>query len=112
MTFVGQAMASAMMPYHMIGMAGMTAQSQDMPMTAHSNHNMASDAVDDTTESTEDCCTQVCNCFMGGCSSVAAFMKNLSSDAPIADLPAKILSHSTLALSQQARSLYRPPILS
>lgn len=118
LTFVGQAMASTIMPYQMMAMAGMSeqvkvaAQSHNMPMTAHSNHNMSGDAVDNTTESTEDCCAQVCNCYMGGCSSVAALMKGVSGNTPIADVPAKILSYSTLALSQPARSLYRPPILS
>jgi hypothetical protein len=118
LTFVGQAMASTIMPYQMMAMAGMSGQvnvavqSQAMPMTAHSNHNMSADAGDNATESTEDCCTQVCKCFMGGCSSVAAFMKGLSGNTPIVDLPSKILSYSTLALSQPARSLYRPPILS
>ena len=109
-------MASVMMPYHMMGMAGMgeqvLAQPQDMLMTDHSNHNITSGAVDNTAESTEDCCTQVCNCFMGGCSSFAAFMKDMSGDTPINDVSPKILSYSTLALSQQAKSLYRPPILS
>ncbi|MFT6690214.1 MAG: hypothetical protein ACJAXH_000725 [Colwellia sp.] len=116
LTFVGQAMASTIMPYQMMAMAGMSgqvaAQSEAMPMTNHSNHNMSSDAVDNATVSTEDCCTQVCNCFMGGCSSVAALMKGVSGNTPIADLASKILSYSTLALSQPARSLYRPPILS
>jgi hypothetical protein len=118
LTFVGQAMAYTIMPYQMMAMAGMSgqvkvaSQSQAMPMTAHSNHNMSGDAVDNATESTEDCCTQVCNCSMGGCSSVAALMKGISGNAPMVDLPSKILSHSTLALSQPARSLYRPPILS
>jgi hypothetical protein len=119
LTFVGQAMASTIMPYQMMAMAGMSeqvnlaAQSKAaMPMTAHSNHNMSGDAVDNTTASTEDCCAQVCNCFMGGCSSAAALMKGVPSNTPIADVPSKILSYSTLALSQPARSLYRPPILS
>ncbi|MBA6339493.1 hypothetical protein H4J59_00455 [Colwellia sp. MB02u-10] len=117
MTFVGQAMASTIMPYQMMAMAGMSGQVKAqskaaMPMTAHSNHNMSGDAVDNTTVSTEDCCAQVCNCFMGGCSSAAALMKGVPSNTPIADVPSKILSYSTLALSQPARSLYRPPILS
>ena len=118
LTFVGQAMASTIMPYQMMAMAGMSeqvnvaAQSQTMPITVHSNHNMSSDAADNATASTEDCCTQVCNCFIGGCSSVAALMKGVSGNTPIADVASKILSYSTLALSQPARSLYRPPILS
>jgi hypothetical protein len=118
LTFVGQAMASTIMPYQMMAMAGMSGQvkvavqSQAMPMTAHSNHNMSGDAVDNATESTEDCCTQVCNCFMGGCSSIVALIKSVSGNTPIADVASKILSYSTLALSQPAKSLYRPPILS
>jgi hypothetical protein len=119
MTFVGQTMASTIMSYHMMSMTGMNgqAQFQDMPMMDHSNHDMGSDASDnlyssyESETSTEDCCTKTCHCFTGGCSSFAAFIKNVSND-PIIDLPAKILSYSHLALSQQPTSLYRPPILS
>lgn len=101
----------------MTGMKGMSSQtelssqSQDMPMMDHSNHNMASDTVESATESTEECCNQTCNCFTGGCTSIVALIKDLSSIL-IIDGPAKIHSVSRLAQSQQPKSLYRPPILS
>jgi hypothetical protein len=99
----------------MMGMTGMSGQaqvqSQDMPMMDHSNHNMASETADNSADSTEDCCTKTCNCFAGGCSTVAAFMKNVG-NSPIVDISSKILSYSRLAQSQQPTSLYRPPILS
>jgi len=116
LTFVGQAMASTMMSYHMMSMTGMNEQeqSQNMPMMDHSNHNMVSETSDTSTssdESAEDCCVKTCSCFTGGCSSVATFMKGIS-NSPIVDLSSKILSYSRLAQSQQPTSLYRPPILS
>ena len=113
LTFVGQAMASTIMSYHMMSMTGMNGQdmSPDMAMMDHSNHNMLDTSTDNSTTSTEECCTETCNCFTGGCSNVAAFMA-ISGNVPIISLPAKILSHSRLAQSQQPVSLYRPPILS
>jgi hypothetical protein len=114
LTFVGQATASAIMSYHMMGMTGMNGQeqSQDMTMMDHSNHNMVSDSSENSEKSTEDCCEQTCSCFTGGCSSVAAFTKDIADNGPTVDLSSKILSYSSLALSQQPASLYRPPILS
>jgi hypothetical protein len=124
MAFVGQTMASTIMPYQMMSMTGMNGleQSQVMKMMDHSNHFMASKNMDsdissasdtdaNSEESMEDCCTKTCNCFAGGCSSVAMFMLS-ASNAPSVDLSSKILSYSRMALSQQPTSLYRPPILS
>ena len=110
LTFVGQAMASTIMSYHMMGMTGMNgqAQSQNMPMMDHSIDDMVSDSSE---TSMEECCTETCNCYMGGCSNVATFMA-ISGNVPIISLSAKILSLSRLAQSQQLTSLYRPPILS
>jgi hypothetical protein len=118
MTFVGQTMASIIMPYQMIGMTGMNAQEQshNMPMMNHSNHNMSSDIsfVSDNDEnsevSNEDCCTQSCHCF-AGCSTVAMFVMHFV-NTPNIDLSSKILTHVQLAISHQPKSLYRPPILS
>jgi uncharacterized membrane protein len=113
LTFVGQAMASTIMSYHMMSMTGMNDQnmSQDMAMMDHSNHNMLDASADNSTTSSEECCTETCNCFTGGCSNVVAFM-TISGNVPIISSPAKILSSSRLAQSQQPVSLYRPPILS
>jgi hypothetical protein len=113
LAFFGQAMASTIMSYHMMGMTGMNGQeqTQDMPMMDHSNHNMVSASSDNSETSTEDCCTEACKCFTGGCSNAAAFM-SISGNVPIVGLSAKILSYSRLAQSQQPKSLYRPPILS
>jgi len=116
--FVGQAMASTIMSYHMMSMRIMNGQvqSQNMSMRDHSNHHMVSETSNHANNaeiSTEDCCTKTCNsCFTGGCSNIAVFMKDAVGSEPIADLSSKILSCSSLALSQQPTSLYRPPILS
>ncbi|MCI2283712.1 CopL family metal-binding regulatory protein [Colwellia sp. MSW7] len=113
LTFVGQAMASTIMSYHMISMTGMKGQeqSQDMSMMDHSSHKMANDSSSDSETSEDDCCVQTCSCFTGGCSSLATLMKD-SSNSPIVDLSSKIPSYLSLAQSQQPTSLYRPPILS
>jgi hypothetical protein len=112
MAFVGQTLASTMMPYQMMGMTGMNGQSQNMKMMDHSSHNMAVEASDNLEESTEDCCTKTCSCLISGCSYVAVFMKD-AGNIPTLDSSSKILfSYSNLALSQAQTSLYRPPILS
>lgn len=116
LTFVGQAMASTVMSYHMMSMKVMNGQekNQSMSMMDHSDHTMmnhASDDSDDSDESTEDCCVKTCSCFTGGCSSIATLMKDINNNLFI-DLSSKISSYSHLALSQQPTSLYRPPILS
>jgi len=116
MAFVGQTVASTIMSYHMSSMMGMNGQEpmQNMQMMNHSSHNMVSDSFDDlysSEEAAEDCCVKTCNCFTGGCSSVATLMKEISNN-PIFDLSSKILSYSHPVKTQQPKSLYRPPILS
>lgn len=112
LTFVGQAMASTVMSYHMMSMEVMSGQkhSQNMPMMDHSNHNMMIDS-SNAEESTEDCCVKTCSCFTGGCSSLATLMID-SGSSPMIDLSSKISSFIPLTQSQQPTSLYRPPILS
>lgn len=121
LAFVGQAMASTMMSYQMLSMISMSSHSQDMsqdmPMMDHSNHNMSGTSsdklsMDESAENnSEDCCSTICKCFMGGCSNVATFMNNFNHNLMIVN-PTKILNDSRVALSQQPSSLYRPPILS
>ena len=111
LTFVGQAMASTVMSYHMMSMKGMSTQEQshDMSKMDHSSHSMTSDSTSE--KSTDDCCEKTCSCFTGGCSSVAVLIKDIANYS-ISDLSPKVTSVSRLALSQQLTSLYRPPILS
>lgn len=114
LAFVGQAMASTMMSYHMMGMAGMIGQEQPenmMMMMDHSNHQMMTDDSEASDSASEECCSKTCNCFAGGCSTAAAFMKN-SANSPIIALTTKIVTSNQLVLRQQPTSLYRPPISS
>ena len=114
LTFVGQALASTVMSYDMMCMPGMSGQEQlqDMPMMDHSSHNMLSETADNVETSAQDCCTKTCQCFTGGCSSVAVFMKTAGNVA-VAELSSKQIPwYSRLAQSPQPTSLYRPPILS
>ncbi len=112
--FVVQAMASTLMPYHMMSIQEAIGQEQSQNVSTMENcgHNMAEDPTSDTSEaSSDDCCQKYCNCFTGGCSSITALIKDVSNE-PIESFSAKIHSISNLALSQQLTSPYRPPILS
>ncbi|PQJ55301.1 hypothetical protein BTO11_13145 [Psychrosphaera saromensis] len=139
MTFIGQTMASTVMPYQMMSMGGMTMQgsgmqkgamestssqmqemSHGMAMMDHSSHNMPNHLMltdADSTETTsqeeqnEDCCSTICKCFTGGCSSLATLPKELTPVA-LGYFSPKIHSISNLAFSLSSTSLYRPPILS
>lgn len=124
LTFVGQAMASTVMSYHMMSMGNMNgqAQSQQSSNMDHSGHHMMnvstaatsgsnSSGIDSSANSSKDCCEKNCNCFTGGCASIAVLSKNMAND-PVMDFSAKITSVSSLAQSQRLSSLYRPPILS
>jgi len=128
LTFIGQTMASTVMPYQMMSMEGMTMQGsgmqksdmQEMSMMEHSAHDMSGEVLLTDTDSSEtnsqeeqneDCCSTICKCFTGGCSSLATLPKELT---PVAFgyFSPKIHSISNLAFSLASTSLYRPPILS
>ena len=112
LAFLGQSMASIVMPYHMMNMAGMDTQEQSHKLTMmdHSDHSMTSDDVS-TEQSSNDCCAKTCNCFAGGCSNLAVLLKDVNKDV-IDIFSFKIHSISNLVKSQQPTSLYRPPIQS
>jgi hypothetical protein len=123
LTFIGQTMASTVMPYQMMSMEGMTMQGMshtDMSMMQHSAHDMSGKVLltDSSAPETsgsekqnEDCCSTTCKCFTGGCSSLATLPKELT---PVAFgyFSPKIHSISNLAFRLASTSLYRPPILS
>ncbi|MDO6445667.1 hypothetical protein Q4493_07750 [Colwellia sp. 1_MG-2023] len=113
LTFVCQAVASTVMSYHMMSMKGDGGQEQmqTMSMMDHSDHSMMSHSSDDSDEEKDDCCVNSCSCFTGGCSSIAALMKD-TNDSLFIDSSSKIFSYLYLAQSQSSSSLYRPPILS
>ncbi|WP_299267972.1 hypothetical protein [uncultured Psychrosphaera sp.] len=116
-------MASTVMPYQMMSMEGMTMQGMshtDMAMMEHSAHDMSGKVLltdssapetSGSEEQNEDCCSTICKCFTGGCSSLATLPKELT---PVAFgyFSPKIHSISNLAFSLASTSLYRPPILS
>jgi len=110
LTFVGQLMANTAMSCHMMTMSGMSMQNQSNAVMDHSQHNMANSSIADSEDPSEDCCVKSCNCFTGGCSNVAALMKNTGNYAVFSS--AKIFTYSRLIQSQKPSSLYRPPILS
>lgn len=119
LTFVGQAMATTVMSYHMISMGNMNGQSQSEQSVnmEHNGHHMMNVSTADSSDmnssanSSKNCCEKNCNCFTGGCVSIAVLSKNMAND-PVMDFSAKITSVSSLAQSQGLTSLYRPPILS
>ncbi|MBL4941289.1 MAG: CopL family metal-binding regulatory protein [Colwellia sp.] len=118
--FVGQTIASTIMPYHVMNMSGMMdmenssaqEQSHDMAALAYHDHNTPSNStLTHSEESIEDCCVTSCDCATSGCSNIAALTKNVSSNLSVV-LSSKITFVSNSAHSQQLTSLYRPPILS
>jgi len=113
LTFVGQSMASAVMPYQMMNMKGMnTEQTHNMENMTQGSHPMSTDSIANDPDEEEGCCAKTCNCCIGGCSSVATLNKAIIIDNLIFDYPAKIHSITSLVQSQHLTSLYRPPILS
>ncbi|WP_245560665.1 hypothetical protein [Colwellia piezophila] len=108
LTFIGQVIASTLMPYQMMSMNAENLQEQphDMAMMAHSADQMASD-VDNPTM---DCCVNDCSCFIGGCSTLAVLTKISNTELNLTS-SLKIPSIVSLALSPRLISLYRPPIL-
>ena len=109
LTFIGQVMATSLMPYQMMNMNTVDTQAQphDMAMMAHSSDQMASD-VDNPTM---DCCENDCACFIGGCSTLA-LLTNIIDTELVVTATAKIKPIASLVLSQQLTCLYRPPIFS
>ena len=111
-------MASMTMLYGMTSMASMNNTHHQMSsMGEHDMSNM-SDCQQETTASmncstntTEDCCAQECDCLTSGCSTVSAFFTGINYSAEIA-ISSKITSNNFLVSSQALTSLYRPPILS
>ncbi|WP_157964713.1 hypothetical protein [Algibacillus agarilyticus] len=108
--FVGQAMSSTVMPYHMMSM-DMSEASQEMQMMDHSMHNMSTMDSNATEESNDSCCPAACDCYASGCSTFIAITKE-TTNAIILDFSQKIQSNTHLAINQQPKSLFRPPILS
>ena len=120
MAFVGQAIASTIMSYQMLGMMNMssaldkevsTELNSDsspqnmMSMMDHSMHNMSGTSSDSDESSNQDCCNKNCQCYTGGCSNVASIINSLAPNLFILN-PEKILNTSSVALSQQSTSLY------
>lgn len=129
MAFVGQAIASTVMSYQMLSMMNMSstlntdlasdsAPQNMMSMMDHSMHNMSGNSSDmslntsDSDESSsQDCCNKNCQCYTGGCSNVATIMNNVAPNLTMVNSD-KIRNISSVVLSQQTTSLYRPPIIS
>lgn len=140
LTFVGQAMASTIVSYNMMGMKNIMSQEQvsdmsDMPaisaksMTDYSgdpmttaDNNLSSDSsaskdhccdpekASCSNSLKDECCDGFCNCFTAGYLSLFSLNKTASNISFI-DLPSKITSFSTYVEKEVLTSLYRPPIL-
>ena len=134
-TFIGQVMASSIMPYHMMSMSGMNGmvmnhenidtasnnsnhhQKHSMAMMDHSAHmamanaDVFADKVESDPADPEQCCAKNCNCFVGQCSSTATLIK-ISASLPIVKTSVKISFFTTQIFNSYASSLYRPPIIS
>lgn len=132
MAFVGQAIASTIMSYQMLSMMNMmnmssalntelasdSAPQNMMSMMDHSMHDMSGNSSDmslntsgSDESSSQDCCNNNCQCYTGGCSNVATIMNNVAPNLTMVNSD-KIRNISSVVLSQQTTSLYRPPIIS
>ncbi len=115
--FVGQAMASSLMPYHMMNMTGMNAFKYSQ-MTTIKHHQVARDnntydEYDNDSDSLKNrCCASKVNCNFSGCASIAGLVDADISTAIFITFTTKIHYTSNLVKSQNLTSLYRPPILS
>lgn len=95
-----------------------TKSMKSQSLKSHHNPKLTSSTAlvtesDDDSPLQQDCCSETCNCFTGGCASaVVALIKNDTIHYAVLDLSSKIFSFTHLALSHQPTSLYRPPILS
>lgn len=106
LTFVGQSMASSIMSYEMTAMK--LENAQIMAMMSHDMHEMDNGS-DVSYSSSDDCCSQSCDCFVSGCATVALVSDLLDSQAAI-DTTTQFYLSSTFILNQFPKSLYRPPI--
>ncbi|MDF1690238.1 MULTISPECIES: hypothetical protein [Cycloclasticus] len=112
LVFVGQSMASAVMPYQ-----------KEMNNANNQSHHMTMDGEDDSTHLMHDmdnadlasepnssgCAESSCYCAMGGCSS-AMLPTTVHDTAILLGSFQKNSQPPSLAISQIPTSLYRPPI--
>ena len=136
---MGQALAYSVSSCRVMSMQAMNAQAmnaqavhpqnqfQEMSAMQHRDHQMATDIIsndqnadknntdhnkcEESEKASDNCCVKSCDCFTGGCSSVAALIVDHTADA-LGDFSFKITSSANKAKSQLQKSLYRPPILS
>jgi len=105
LTFVSQAMASSIMSYEMTAMQWQDSQSMtQMSSMPNMMHDMSNDET-----SSDDCCSQSCDCLISGCSTVAL----VNDIFPQQQVSRVITDFDLLALfiyNQFPKSLYRPPI--
>lgn len=131
--FIGQSLASSLMPYRMMNMNAMmiSTSSTATDLSEHNgsemmnkhcaeqmkiseqiestiSHSMDSETIHD--KKTNNCCENQCNCFVNGCSTLLG-LTTLSHAQAILLNTTKIPSLLSPLTSQQLTSLYRPPIL-
>lgn len=127
--FIGQAMASSLMPYHMMNMAGMKSYQhpQGIKNIEHHSHQASHKNIDQvvsdnnvqeksasvgSVSSKDHCCIKTKHCKVSMCSTIAALVQTEISTSITTPFYTKIQFTSDLVLSQSLTSLYRPPILS
>ncbi|MDO6427008.1 CopL family metal-binding regulatory protein [Thalassotalea sp. 1_MG-2023] len=109
LSFLGQALASTVMSYHMMNMKQTSQSSSQMNMMDHSHHQMTEQSTEHHENMDDSCCQQSCSCFSGSCSNIAAALFSTIQTRQL-ELSVKILSVSQAEQSQTLTSLYRPPI--
>ncbi len=121
LSFVGQAMASTVMSYHMVSMQ--TNHTYSSEKVAHDVANPMAIMNSDTTSmanmtdceesesNSEKCCPAECNCAASGCTNFVA-LAQMDDGISLTAFNGKIKSTVCNTQSQKFTYLYRPPILS
>lgn len=122
LTFVGQTLATTVMPYNMVNMKSMAEHQQPKTLQVMKSigtncHEMSDDRVmtpEDISPSQQEnssCCAQSCHCLSGSCTNFLVLIKN-SINRLTVDYSSKITSIYGLKKSQVLTSLFKPPIIS
>jgi hypothetical protein len=117
LTFISQAMASSLMSYKMIAndisFKNTQTVSSNNISSQHRMHDEIATLSDEEKDAhhSKECCSKNSTCLIVGCAATTLTSK-LFIQQVIISSSIKYISYTELALSQQPKSLYRPPIFS
>jgi hypothetical protein len=109
--FIGQALAYAAMPCHMITGDNTHEMHKSKPHSVMADHQqmMQENSMNHNMTENQNCCDNECSCPSNACSSLL-FVSVISSTTNINFSFDKISYHDSILLPVHNKSLYRPPI--